>query len=68
MRKTINRDFATSKDFCYLAGYSCAMTGPNEKNCHFSWFSTPEKTAHWEQGKRDAESDLALSLSEGETK
>jgi len=41
----------------YLAGHDCGLNGPNEKNCHYTLFSTPEKTADWERGKMDGEKD-----------
>lgn len=34
------------------AGIDCAKNGANEDNCHFGWFSTPERTAEWERGKQ----------------
>jgi len=39
----------------YQAGYDAAINGPNTTNCHFSLFSTPEKTKEWERGKKDGE-------------
>ena len=39
----------------YRAGYDCGKNGPNETNCHFEIFSTPQKTKRWELGKKDAE-------------
>lgn len=44
----------------YEAGIDCAMNGPNEDNCHFGWFSTPERRDEWERGKAGC-----LALSEG---
>ena len=38
----------------YEAGIDCALYGPNEDNCHFGWFSTPERRDEWERGKRGA--------------
>lgn len=35
----------------YEAGMDCAENGPNEDNCHFGWFSTPERRDEWERGK-----------------
>jgi len=45
----------------YDAGKDCAMNGPDTANCHFSLFSTPERMAEWEAGKRagDQEKDHA---------
>ena len=39
----------------YRAGFDCGINGANEENCHFSLFSTPERTKEWEKGKKDAE-------------
>lgn len=41
----------------YAAGYACGKRGPNTINCHFSHFSSPEKTRDWARGKRDAEAE-----------
>jgi len=38
----------------YELGKDCANNGPNDKNCHFSIFSSPENTREWERGKREA--------------
>lgn len=42
-------------DECYKGGFDCAVNGATTDNCHFSYFSTPEKSARWEQGKEDGE-------------
>ncbi len=39
----------------YSAGLDCAISGANKKNCHFTIFSSPQKTAAWEKGKKDGE-------------
>ena len=39
----------------YKAGYDCGKNGANTVNCNFRYFSSPEKTKAWEQGKKDAE-------------
>lgn len=41
------------KDFEYRMGYDAGMNGANANNCHFSIFSTPEKTKAWERGNAD---------------
>ena len=41
--------------YAYDMGKDCALKGANTTNCHFSIFSTPEKTKAWEQGKKDGE-------------
>ena len=35
----------------FEAGKDCAINGANTTNCHFSIFSTPERTRQWEAGK-----------------
>jgi len=45
----------------YQAGYDSAINGSNITNCHFSIFSSPEKTAEWERGRRDAEATKMLT-------
>ena len=42
---------------CYDAGYDCGMNGVSATNCCFSFFSSKEKTAEWERGKKQAEID-----------
>ena len=44
-----------NEDSAYVAGYDCGMNGADDKNCHFSIFSSPENTMAWEKGKREAE-------------
>lgn len=44
----------------YEMGYDCGKNGPNETNCHFTLFSSVNKTKAWELGKRDAEQGLPL--------
>ena len=39
----------------YDRGYACGLSGPNEDNCHFTLFATPDMTKAWEHGKRDGE-------------
>lgn len=39
----------------YEYGWLAGEMGSDEKNCHFSIFSTPENTKEWERGKADAE-------------
>lgn len=36
-------------------GYDCGKNRPNTENCHFSLFSTPERTKAWEEGKKAGE-------------
>lgn len=42
-----------SKEYAYKMGLDCAKNGANEKNCHFSIFSSPENTRAWEKGEKD---------------
>lgn len=42
-----------SKEYAYKMGLDCAKNGANEKNCHFSIFSSPENTGAWEKGEKD---------------
>ena len=44
----------------YRAGLECGLYGPNETNCHFSLFSTREKTTDWERGKKAGEARRAV--------
>jgi hypothetical protein len=41
--------------WAYAMGRDCALNGPNQTNCHFSLFATPEQTRAWEKGKAEAE-------------
>jgi hypothetical protein len=38
----------------YRMGRDYATNGPNQDNCHFRLFSTPEHLQAWEKGKVDA--------------
>lgn len=51
------------KDYPYKMGFDCGKKGANTKNCHFSIFSTPEKTKEWERGKADSEKKRRSSTS-----
>ena len=44
-----------TEEYAYKMGKDCALNGANEKNCHFSIFSSPEHTRAWERGKKEAE-------------
>lgn len=54
--KTVN-----SKDekIAVAMGYDCGINGADEKNCHFSLFTTSELTKAWEQGKKKADEEKA---------
>lgn len=38
----------------YEAGYDAKENGPSIRNCHFGFFSTPERKQEWERGQREA--------------
>lgn len=42
----------SNEKICFAMGYDAAMNGADEKNCHFSLFSSPTNTAAWEAGNR----------------
>ena len=44
----------SNEGICFAMGYDCEMNGADRKNCHFSLFSSPEKTKAWEAGKAKA--------------
>jgi hypothetical protein len=44
----------SDEKICFAMGYDCEMNGADEKNCHFSLFSSPENTKAWEAGKEKA--------------
>ncbi len=44
----------------YHAGYDCGVNGPNEVNCYYGFFATPEFTAVWEKGKAGGEAARKL--------
>lgn len=39
-------------DTPYEAGYDAGENGASLRNCHFGWFSTPERTKQWESGNQ----------------
>ncbi len=48
-------DAARKKMTPYEAGHDCGLMGPDQFNCHFGFFATPEQTREWERGKTDGE-------------
>lgn len=44
-----------TEDECYKAGFDSGYNEPNMVNCHFSYFSTKEKTKRWEEGSKEGE-------------
>lgn len=41
----------------YEAGYDSQENGASIRNCHYGFFSTPERKDEWERGKQDAIND-----------
>lgn len=54
-RKLIRASQLRADDDPYVFGYDCGLKGANTYNCHFSIFSSRERTKEWERGKRDGE-------------
>lgn len=42
-------------EHAFQMGYECGYSGPNETNCDFRIFSSPEFTKEWERGKLHGE-------------
>lgn len=38
----------------YDAGYDSVVNGDDMENCHFAWFTSPEKTKEWERDRDEA--------------
>jgi hypothetical protein len=38
----------------YEAWHDAGENGASVRNCHFGFFSTPERTREWENGNKDA--------------
>ncbi len=56
------------QDSAFRAGYNAGVNGPDLGNCHFYFFSTPEKTKAWEKGKAlgdEAKTELMRCIKEG---
>jgi len=45
---------SSSERQCFEAGYDSVVNGANETNCAFWLFSSKEKTAAWEAGRKAA--------------
>lgn len=43
------------EEHAYKMGKDCALNGANTTNCHFTIFSTWQKTIAWEQGQSAGE-------------
>jgi hypothetical protein len=48
----------------YDLGYDCGLNGPNDHNCVFKIFSSPENTQSWEKGKAMGELEKARATEE----
>jgi hypothetical protein len=58
--------YASKEDYAEAMGYDAGRNKPNEKNCHFSIFATPEMTRAWERGKKRGDAERE-SFAAGET-
>lgn len=57
IKKFIDEIPTSNEKICFAMGYDAAINGANEKNCHFSLFSSKENTAAWEAGNRKGVAD-----------
>lgn len=57
IKKFVDELPTSNEKICYAMGYDAAVNGADEKNCHFSLFSTKENTAAWEAGNRKGFAD-----------
>ncbi len=48
------RPVLPSVEDAYRMGREYTSNGPNEENCHFRLFATPDHTRAWEKGTADA--------------
>ncbi len=44
-------------EYCYKMGVDRALNGANTTNCHWSLFSSPERTKEWERGEADGKKE-----------
>ena len=42
-------------DEAWRMGRDCVLNGPNDKNCHFRFFATPQLTQAWTEGRQSLE-------------
>jgi ribosome modulation factor len=47
----------SNEKIAWAMGYDYGMNGADEKNCHFSLFSSHANMKAWEAGKKQAEAD-----------
>lgn len=59
IQKFLNGIPKSDEKVCFAMGYDSEMNGADEKNCHFSLFSSVERTRAWERGKAQAVKDKA---------
>lgn len=59
LQKFLNDIPKPDENVCFAMGYDSEMNGADEKNCHFSLFSSIERTRAWERGKAQAVKDKA---------
>lgn len=52
LRRFLEDTTTISPKAAYDYGYDCGKNGPNQENCHFRIFSSPENTKAWERGKK----------------
>lgn len=57
-------DAELSTEKAYRMGLKSISEGPNEENCHFSIFSSPEDTKAWERGRKEGKKLKSRSQSE----
>ena len=59
IQKFLNDIPSPDEKVCFAMGYDSEVNGADEKNCHFSLFSSVERTRAWERGKAQAVKDKA---------
>lgn len=57
IQKFLNDIPKPDEKVCFAMGYDSEVNGADEKNCHFSLFSSVERTRAWERGKEQAVKD-----------
>ncbi len=45
----------TTRDEAWRMGRDCALNGPNDENSHFRFFTTPQLTQAWTEGRQSLE-------------
>ncbi len=49
-----------SKSVSWKLGYDAGLNKPNEINCNYAIFSSPEKTKEWEAGNQTGKIDKVI--------